>query len=86
VASWIMTGSALRGNYTVTETSGGIAIQLRSWKTNFPYLSALMPNMPYRLEVDLGKPEIDYESKARSSNSSQGLRSCADNDMSASPC
>ncbi len=78
VAGLIMTGSALRNNYTVTESEGGIQLKLQSWKTNFPYLSALMPNMPFATTVNLGPNEGDYESRA--------FEGCADNDMNYDPC
>jgi len=86
VAELVLTGSVFRGsrasgkNYTVTQekSASGIQIALNSWVTNFPYLSALLPNMKFSTSVYLGPNEASYENRAKPL--------CTDNDMSSNQC
>lgn len=78
VAGLILTGSALEGNYTVTDKTNGISVKLQSWRTTFPYLAGIMPDAPFTTTVNLGPNERVYETRA--------FTGCADNDMSSNPC
>lgn len=78
VAELMLTGSALQDNYTLSEKTNGISVQLQSWRTTFPYLAGIMPDAAFKTTVNLGPNELKYESKA--------FTGCADNDMSSNPC
>lgn len=78
VAEWILSGSVLVDNYDLHESSNGITVELRSWRTTFPYLSGIMPDAKFQATINLGPDERSYESKA--------FDGCADNDLSSNPC
>lgn len=78
VADLLLTGSALKDNYTLSERSTGITVQLQSWKTTFPYLAGIMPDAKFATSVNLGPDERVYETRA--------FTGCADNDMNYNPC
>lgn len=78
VMKLVLTGSVYGDNYDVTQTQKGVTMKLRHWKTNFPFLSVLLPNMPFTLSVNLGPEEYRYEKVSPVK--------CTDNDVSSNPC
>lgn len=77
IAGLLMTGRALRDNYSVNASGGVVQIAMQEWETHFPFLNRLMPDKKYRVTVGLGRNEFDYEADARERNN----MNCGDNDV-----
>jgi hypothetical protein len=66
IAELVLTGHVYTGNIDVVEQlknnkAVGVQIQIKAWRTRFPFLSVLLPNMPFATTVNLGRREADYE-------------------------
>lgn len=83
IAAKVLTGSVFFDNYVVTDSSQkGVTVQMLSWKTNFPFLRSLLPDMPFSTSVNLGTNEMVYERNAAGLRAQQGYdANCTDNDI-----